>query len=70
MVTNTGVVEERVKELVWWEEVEVEGENNTTFTVASTPSNHWCKRGLADKNLMLWSSWAVVGPSRCCSHIS
>lgn len=64
VIDNTGAPGERVAELEWWEEDQLEGEGGATFTVALTPANHWCKRGIADDNQVLWGSWAVVGPTK------
>jgi N-acyl-phosphatidylethanolamine-hydrolysing phospholipase D len=64
MRANTGVAEGRVKELVWWQEAALAGEGGTSFTVALTPANHWCKRGVSDDNMVLWGSWTVMGPNK------
>jgi N-acyl-phosphatidylethanolamine-hydrolysing phospholipase D len=64
MRANTGVAEGRVKELVWWQEAALAGEGGTNFTVALTPANHWCKRGVNDDNMVLWGSWTVMGPNK------
>jgi len=64
LVDNTGILQERVREMVWWEEAQLEGENGTNFTIVFTPSNHWCKRGVKDDNKMLWGSWAILGPTK------
>ena len=53
VIDNTGAPGERVAELEWWEEEQLEGEGGATFTVALTPANHWCKRGIADDNQVL-----------------
>jgi len=58
MKENSGLPNIKVKEMVWWEEAELEG---TSLRVACTPSNHWCKRSLSDKNHVLWASYAVLG---------
>ncbi|KAK7102144.1 N-acyl-phosphatidylethanolamine-hydrolyzing phospholipase D-like [Littorina saxatilis] len=51
---------ENVVEMTWWDEQEVEGTGGVR--VASTPCQHWCKRGARDDNKVLWTSWCVVGP--------
>lgn len=48
-----------VTELDWAEARDYRG-----VRVTCLPSQHWSKRGLADDNRALWSSWAVVGPER------
>ncbi|MDN4165030.1 MBL fold metallo-hydrolase [Cytophagales bacterium LB-30] len=50
-----GVAPEKVTELNWWDEVQVEG-----FTLACTPSRHFSGRGLTDRNSTLWSSWVIL----------
>jgi len=58
MKENSGVEGVKVKEMVWWDESEVEG---TGLRVACTPTNHWCKRGVSDDNQVLWASYALLG---------
>jgi len=58
MVDNTGVAEDNVVEMVWWQEANI---GQTGVKVVFTPSNHWSKRNLLGKNEVLWGSWAVVG---------
>ena len=60
LLDNTEARGEKVRELTWWEEVELE---DTGLTFVLTPANHWCKRGLNDDNKVLWGSWAVLGPN-------
>ncbi|XP_064604722.1 N-acyl-phosphatidylethanolamine-hydrolyzing phospholipase D-like [Liolophura sinensis] len=50
-----------VVELEWWDKWSIPGREEVKFV--STPSNHWCNRGLFDRNKVLWCSWAVIGPS-------
>jgi len=64
LTSNTGVSKENVKEMVWWEEAMLEGEQGTSFKMVFTPANHWCKRSIADDNKCLWGSWAVIGPTK------
>ena len=61
LIDNTVVSSERVKEMTWWQEEQLEG---TDLKIAFTPANHWCKRSIADDNQMLWGSFAVIGPSK------
>ena len=51
-----GVPAERITELSWWEEVDLDG-----LRVVSTPARHFSGRGVTDGNKTLWSSWAFVG---------
>nr|XP_006013704.1 PREDICTED: N-acyl-phosphatidylethanolamine-hydrolyzing phospholipase D [Latimeria chalumnae] len=51
---------ENVIELDWWEENCVPGHDEVTFVF--TPSQHWCKRTVADDNKVLWGSWSILGP--------
>jgi N-acyl-phosphatidylethanolamine-hydrolysing phospholipase D len=48
-----------VVELDWWQEHRLRG-----LTFVATPAQHGSGRGLTDQNLRLWSSWAVLGPTR------
>jgi N-acyl-phosphatidylethanolamine-hydrolysing phospholipase D len=45
-----------VTELDWWQSHAYRG-----LTVVATPAQHGSGRGVADQNLRLWSSWAVLG---------
>ena len=65
LLSNTALSKENVKELVWWDEATLEGEQGTSFKMVFTPSHHWCKRSIFnDKNKSLWGSWAVIGPHK------
>jgi len=55
---SSGIPPEQVKELVWWEESELD---ETRAKIVFTPSNHWSRRSLTDENFCLWGSWAVIG---------
>ena len=44
---NTVVSGEKVHEMTWWQEDELEG---TNIKIVFTPANHWCKRSVADDN--------------------
>lgn len=58
---NEGIT--NVEELTWWDEKEVKiGE--TSFKIACTPCQHWCKRTLLDDNKSLWSSWLYIGKEK------
>lgn len=48
-----------VVELDWDESRDV-----GVLRITCLPTQHWSKRGIADDNEALWSSWAVVGPER------
>ena len=61
IIDNTEASSERVNEMTWWQEKQVEG---TKLKIVFTPANHWCKRSIADDNQMLWGSYAVIGPSK------
>jgi len=61
LIDNTVVSSQRVKEMTWWQEEQLEG---TDIKIVFTPANHWCKRSIADENQMLWGSFAVIGPSK------
>jgi L-ascorbate metabolism protein UlaG (beta-lactamase superfamily) len=52
-----GVPACRIVELDWWEHIHV-GE----LEITSTPARHASARGLFDKNLTLWSGYALRGP--------
>jgi len=58
---NTVVSSEKVHEMTWWQEEQLEG---TDIKIVFTPANHWCKRSIADDNQMLWGSFAVIGPTK------
>lgn len=53
-----GVPENRIVELDWWESTRV-----GKLDVTSTPARHASGRGLFDKDLTLWSGYALVGPT-------
>ena len=54
-----GVPKDRVKELDWWEAVDVDA-----VKITSTPARHFSGRSLTAQNNTLWSGWAMAGPSR------
>ncbi len=47
-----GVPREKVRQLDWWDDVDLEG---VRFT--ATPSQHFSGRTLFDRNATLWASW-------------
>lgn len=51
-----GVAPEKIKELDWWNEVEVDG-----LTLACTPARHFSGRGICDRDATLWCSWVIAG---------
>ncbi len=53
---NSIGINENVHELNWWQSKKF---NNIDFVF--TPSQHWCARGIFDRNKCLWGSWTMVG---------
>ena len=51
-----GVDDERIRELDWWQETEVDG-----LRFALTPSRHMSGRGFTDQSATLWGSWVLLG---------
>ena len=51
-----GIASERITELDWWDEIEVQG-----VTIACTPSQHFSGRTGPRGNKTLWASWSVLG---------
>jgi L-ascorbate metabolism protein UlaG (beta-lactamase superfamily) len=49
-----GVPRDKVRQLDWWEDVQVQGVHFT-----ATPSQHFSGRGLFDRNATLWASWVI-----------
>ena len=56
-----GVPSRQITELDWWETAPVAGRE---LTVTATPAQHFSGRGVRDRNRTLWSSMAIVGPTR------
>ncbi len=50
-----GVPRERVRQLDWWDETEVDG-----VRFAATPAQHFSGRGLRDGDRTLWASWVIL----------
>jgi L-ascorbate metabolism protein UlaG (beta-lactamase superfamily) len=53
---NWGVDADKVTELDWWQEHQVDGIN-----FAATPTQHFSGRGLFDKDSTLWAGWVIQG---------
>jgi len=49
-----GVPGERIRELDWWQDTDVDG-----LRLTCTPSQHFSGRGLRDGNRTLWASWVI-----------
>ncbi|WP_372076323.1 MBL fold metallo-hydrolase [Vibrio amylolyticus] len=54
-----GVPKNKVIELDWWQETQVED-----ITIVATPSQHFSGRGLLDRNHTLWASWVIKSNDR------
>lgn len=52
-------INENVHELDWWQSKKVK---NLKFVF--TPAQHWCARGIFDRNKALWGSWTVIGTKK------
>ncbi|MBK5002577.1 hydrolase [Pseudomonas sp. S31] len=50
-----GVAAEKVIQLGWWQEAEVDG-----VRFVATPAQHFSGRGLFDSNRTLWASWVMI----------
>ena len=57
LLENSGI--DRIKEFDWTDSVTHDG-----VVVHCLPAKHWSRRSLTDTHRRLWSSWAVVGPTR------
>lgn len=55
LLVKWGVASEKVQQLNWWEETQLEG-----IRFVATPSQHFSGRGLFDHNQTLWVSWVIV----------
>lgn len=56
---DAGVSREKITELDWWEEIEIDD----NFMIAATPAQHFSGRGITDRNETLWASWVIEGPN-------
>lgn len=54
-----GVPAERITELEWWQEASVR-----ELRLVATPARHFSGRGMLDSNRTLWTSWAILGPTK------
>lgn len=52
-----GVPEEKVRQLDWWQEVQVEG-----LRMVATPARHTSGRTPFDSDRTLWASWVLIDP--------
>lgn len=53
-----GVSGEKIVELDWWEELQVEKD----LKIVATPAQHFSGRGLTDRDETLWASFVIKGP--------
>lgn len=54
---------ERVRELDWWDAVEVGSDRTEPLEIVAAPAQHWTRRGLA-VNRRLWASFALRASGR------
>jgi L-ascorbate metabolism protein UlaG (beta-lactamase superfamily) len=54
---EAGVPREKITELNWWDEVQIDDE----FMIAFTPAQHFSGRGLFDRDETLWGSYVLQG---------
>ena len=52
---------QNIIELEWWEEAELPEKSQIFPKFIFTPSQHWCRRSLTDRNKVLWGSWTIIG---------
>ena len=55
VLVDWGVAAEKVTQLDWWQEAEVDG-----LRFVATPAQHFSGRGLFDSNRTLWASWVMI----------
>lgn len=55
ILVDWGVPSSKVKQLDWWQEMEIGGVH-----LVATPARHFSGRGLFKKNQTQWASWAVL----------
>lgn len=51
-----------VKELDWWDQVELTNDKGQTLKLGPTPARHFSGRSITDRNHTQWASWAIIGP--------
>ena len=56
-----GIEESKIREYAWWEEGAIKGASGQILRFACTPSRHFSKRSLFERNKTLWASWAFIG---------
>jgi len=54
-LTAWGVPADKVRQLDWWQETEVDG-----LRFIATPAQHFSGRGMFDGDKTLWASWAII----------
>jgi len=58
ILVKWGVEKERIRELNWWDSLELA----SGHVITAAPAQHFSGRGLLDRNRSLWSGYAVAGP--------
>ncbi|MDR3002471.1 MAG: MBL fold metallo-hydrolase [Fibromonadaceae bacterium] len=56
-----GIEESKIREYAWWEEGAIQGASGQILRFACTPSRHFSKRSLFERNKTLWASWVFMG---------
>jgi L-ascorbate metabolism protein UlaG (beta-lactamase superfamily) len=56
---KAGVPREKITELNWWDEAQIDD----NFMIAFTPTQHFSGRGLFDRDETLWGSYVIHGPN-------
>ena len=54
-----GISREKIVELDWWEELQVD----KNLKIIATPAQHFSGRGLTDRDETLWASFVIKGPN-------
>ena len=58
LLIDWGVPEDKIVELDWWQEYELDH----NVMVAAAPAQHFSGRGISDRNKTLWASWVIQAP--------
>ncbi len=58
LLIDWGVPRDKIVELDWWQEYELD----RNMMVAATPALHFSGRGITDRNKTLWASWVIKTP--------